>query len=334
MHEGSSCVSSDSIKGPSSLQPCNKTLTSWVYRAALHRGVRITGRSRSGAAVLRGAGRAGHAARGGRPAGSGGAERPPRCIAPPISAGSGRLRGGGGTASRPREESGPAQPRAPRAPRRHAAGSPPGREMRRGRPPLRLSRCGPSSAPARRRGLPAPLRSRRDAAAPPPAEPRPRRVADRRVADRRAPRPAAPLLTLADSGDAGPHPAPRRPTRGQPQPLFCVPASAPHTETADGPGKLRARIQTAAREPAWRIARPPRRLGEMGRPPPRARLARASRPPCLSPSASSRRAAVLAPRSAGVALRSEGAAPGEAVRRSWKTPSRCPAGGQRAAARP
>lgn len=239
--------------------------------------------------------------------------------------------------------------RAPRA----AGGSPRGQRgyrgqgMRRGRPPLLLSR---RAAPARAEV--SPLSSRPAPRAPrSPEEPqgccRPTRGGAPAPLRRRppGPRPAAPLLTLVDSGDAGLHPAPRRPTRGQLQPLFCVPASAPHTETAAGPGKLRARIQAAAREPAWHIARPPRRLREMGRPPPRSRLAPSSRaprsrlaprsrPPRLSSPASPRRAAVLAPRSAGVALHSAGAARTEAVWRSWKTPSRCPAGGQRAVVRP
>lgn len=173
--------------------------------------------------------------------------------------------------------------RAPRA----AGGSPRGQRgyrgqgMRRGRPPLLLSR---RAAPARAEV--GPLSSRPAPRAPrSPEEPqgccRPTRGGAPAPLRRRppGPRPAAPLLTLVDSGDAGLHPAPRRPTRGQLQPLFCVPASAPHTETAAGPGKLRARIQAAAREPAWRIARPPRRLREMGRPPPRSRLAPSSRAP-------------------------------------------------------
>lgn len=119
-------------------------------------------------------------------------------------------------------------------------------------------------------------------AAPPPVSPgipAPLRAAAAAATPRSVPLPRS-LPCCQRRGRSPPAPA----AGGQPQPLFCVPASAPHTEAAAAaPGKLRARIPAAAREPAWRIARLQRRLRGAGggsrlasaplspaRPPPRA----------------------------------------------------------------
>lgn len=113
------------------------------------------------------------------------------------------------------------------------------------------------SAPARRGGLPAPLRG---PAGMLPTHPRRSRRPPRR---HRPPVPrAAPYPRWQRRGPSPPRAAAG--TRGQMQPLFCVAAWAPHTETAGGPGKLRARIPPTAREPAWRIARPQPRLRGAG----------------------------------------------------------------------